>query len=248
MSQAANTDTTSSAGPADALVLVHGSAGSAGVWDIVRARLGDVRVPVMALDLPGHGARLHEPLLEPTIAAHASWVRQQVRDVGVERVVLAGHSLGSAITLRLALDAPDLVAHAVLIGAGARLRVLPALLERARTDPEASVTEMVELSYAPAHRDQAHAGLAALAPAAPGAIANDLCACDVFDVMSELAAVRVPVNILVGTEDRLTPPKYAQYLHDHIAGSQLYVIQGCGHALMDEAPDEVARALRAALD
>jgi pimeloyl-ACP methyl ester carboxylesterase len=201
----------------------------------------------MALDLPGHGAHLGEPLLAPTVADHVEWVRDELSSAHISRAVIAGHSLGSAIALRLALDDPSLVAHAVLIGSGARLRVLPALLERAATDPAATMAQLVEAGHAPTHAALAHAYLTALAPTAPGALANDLSACDVFDVMSELAALRVPITIVVGEHDRLTPPKYAQYLADQVLGSQLRVIPGVGHYVMDEAPDAVASALRDAL-
>jgi pimeloyl-ACP methyl ester carboxylesterase len=229
-------------GPADTLVLVHGSGDSARCWDGVRERLGDDGPRVVALDLPGHGTRTGEPLLEPSVVAYAGWVRDQLRAAGIARAMLAGHSLGSAIVLRLALDDPQLVAHAVLIGAGARLRVQPALLELARSD----AAQLVELGHAPEHAGLAAAYLASLAPIAPGALANDLAVCDGFDVMRELAALQTPVSILVGEHDRLTPPKYARYLAEHIVGSRLHVVAGAGHYLMDEAPDEVARALREA--
>jgi pimeloyl-ACP methyl ester carboxylesterase len=235
------------AGAANVLVLVHGSGDSARCWADALSRLSDLALRVVALDLPGHGARIAEPLPEPTADAYADWVRDHLHAQGVRRAVVAGHSLGSAIALRLALERPGEIAHAVLIGAGARLRVLPALLERARTEPAATMAELVALGHAPANAALAHTYFAALAPTTPAALANDLQACDGFDVMSQLDALRVATTILVGAEDRLTPPKYAQYLAEHIPGAQLRVVTGAGHYLTDEAPDAVARALRQAL-
>jgi pimeloyl-ACP methyl ester carboxylesterase len=209
----------------------------------VRKQVSVGATPVLALDLPGHGARAGEPLLAPRVAAYAAWVRDHLHTAGITHAVLAGHSLGSAIALRLALDHPALITHAVLIGAGARLRVLPAVLDLARSDPARAMTQLVELGHAPEHAELARAYHAALAPTAPGALANDLAACDDFDVMSELPALRVPTSILVGAHDRLTPPKYAQYLADHIAGARLQVLPDAGHYVMDEAPAAVAAAL-----
>lgn len=229
------------------LVLLHGSGDSARCWDDVRQRLRIAPTRILALDLPGHGARTDEPLPPPRVAAYAAWVRDQIRDARITHAVLAGHSLGSAISLRLALDEPDLIAHAVLIGAGARLRVVPALLQLARTEPARAMAQLVDLGHAPAHADLARAYLAALALTAPGALANDLAACDGFDVMSELDALRMPCTILAGEDDRLTPPKYAHYLAERIARAHLHIILGAGHYPMHEAPDKVAQAVRAAL-
>ena len=231
----------------DALVLIHGSGDSARCWDGVLQRLGNLPAHVIALDLPGHGARIAEPALAPTVDACAAWVRDQLRAERIERAVLAGHSLGSAIVLQLAITHPDLTSHAVLIGSGARLRVLPDLLERARTDPPGTIAQLVRMGHATEHDAFARASLAALAPSASWALANDLQACDCFDVIGQLEAVRVPTSILVGDQDRLTPPKYAQYLAAHIHGAHLTVVPGAGHYLMAEAPDEVARVLRDAL-
>lgn len=231
----------------EALVLIHGSGDSAQCWDVVRERLAGRATRILALDLPGHGQRAQEPLLAPSVGAHAAWVREHLRAAGLARGVLAGHSLGAAIVLRLALDHPELVAHAVLIGAGARMRVLPEMLQLAQSDPAEAMRRLVELGHAPDHADLARAYAAALAPTAPGALANDLAACDGFDVMGELDGLRVPTTVLVGAQDRLTPPKYARYLAERITGASLRMVPDAGHYLMDEAPDAVADTLAAAL-
>jgi pimeloyl-ACP methyl ester carboxylesterase len=199
----------------------------------------------VALDLPGHGKRVEEPLPDPaTVAEYAAAVRRDVGGHGLAGVTLVGHSLGSAIVLRLALDAPELVERIVLIGAGARLRVLPALLELAREQPETAWRQLVALGYAPGHGAMAEAYLDTSTPLAAGALYRDLAACDGFDVMAVLGAVRQPALVIVGAEDRLTPPKYAAYLAEHLPQATLVTIPDAGHSVMDEAPERVAAALR----
>ena len=46
-----------------------------------------------------------------------------------------------------------------------------------------------------------------------------------------------------GAEDRLTPVKYSQYLHEHIAGSTLRIVQNAGHYVMREQPQAVNQAI-----
>jgi pimeloyl-ACP methyl ester carboxylesterase len=66
--------------------------------------------------------------------------------------------------------------------------------------------------------------------------------------MREVDRIRVPAVVVCGAEDRLTPVKYARYLHERIPGALLAVIPGAGHMVMLEKPEEVNRALAACLD
>jgi pimeloyl-ACP methyl ester carboxylesterase len=50
--------------------------------------------------------------------------------------------------------------------------------------------------------------------------------------------------VFCGEEDELTPLRYAQYLNDHILGSELVVIPEAGHMVMLEKPKMTAEALR----
>ena len=227
------------------LVFIHGSGDSARCWDGVIQHLGELARGAVALDLPGHGGRVGEPLPDPaTVAAYAAGVRRDIEGRGLAGMILVGHSLGSAIALRLALDAADLVERVALIGAGARLRVLPALLELARAQPEVAWRQVVELGHAPGHEAVAEADASAAPPAAPDALYRDLSACDTFDVMAELGGVRQPALVIVGAADRLTPPKYAAYLVEHLPHATLVTIPDAGHYVMDEAPEAVATSLR----
>lgn len=232
---AANTPTT--------IVFVHGTGDSARAWDGVIAALPEQRC--LALDLPGHGAATGATLSAGAgVQAYADYVRAALARQGQAAVCLVGHSLGSAIALRLAIEAPALVSRLVLVGAGARLRVLPALLALAAASPDDAMCQVVELGFAPAHRAEANRYAAALAPTSPGTVLRDLAACDAFDMMSELGHVAQPALVVVGAEDRLTPPKYAAYLRDQLAQAHLVTIPGAGHYLNAEAPTQVAGAIR----
>jgi pimeloyl-ACP methyl ester carboxylesterase len=225
------------------LVFIHGSGDSAGVWDRVISHLAGY--DCVALDLPGHGARAVAPGPERvSVADYAEAVRDELARRGLVSVVLVGHSLGSAVALRLAVDAPELVGRLVLVGAGARLRVLPSLLEGAHADPLATDRRLAALAVASGNEALARAWVEQRPLPAQGMLYRDLAACDAFDMMAELGRVAQPTLVVTGAEDRLTPPKYATYLHDHIPNAQLVLVPHAGHYVMLEAPTEVAEALR----
>src|SRR5258706_8785900 len=106
------------------IVFVHGTGDSARAWDDVIVALPERRC--LALDLPGHGAAAGATLpVDAEVEAYADYVQAALARQGQAAVCLVGHSLGSAIALRLAVEAPALVSRLVLVGAGGRPRVLP---------------------------------------------------------------------------------------------------------------------------
>jgi pimeloyl-ACP methyl ester carboxylesterase len=76
----------------------------------------------------------------------------------------------------------------------------------------------------------------------------DLLACDQFEIMGEMEKIRLPVLIVCGKEDRLTPVKYSEFLNKKIAGSRREVIENAGHMVMLEAPKALSRTILSFLD
>ena len=224
------------------LLLVHGSGGTGLHWPEQVRRLAGRRV--LALDLPGHGRSPGPP--ERTVAAAAARVTALLDALAIPSAVVAGHSMGGAIALTLALETPERVAGLVLVGTGARLRVHPATLALT-ADPAqlaAAARQMAAFSFGPG------AGASLLEPfvegllaGAPGLLHQDLAACDVFDVMARLGEVTAPALVISGDEDRLTPPKYSEHLQAAIRGARRVRVPGAGHMVMLEAPERVAEAI-----
>ncbi|HEX3271614.1 MAG TPA: alpha/beta hydrolase [Ktedonobacterales bacterium] len=225
------------------LVFVHGSGDSAKSWALVIATLTDI--PCVALDLPGHGALIEQPgPYAMSVSDYAAFVRMEIERRKLTDARIVGHSLGGAIALQLALDAPDLVGGIALVGTGARLRVLPDLLAAAQTEQAAAQPQLTGFGFAPGHEEQRDRFLREMEPVASGTLYRDLAACDTFDRRDQLERITCPALIVVGTEDRLTPPKYATYLYDHLSQATLVEIAGAGHYLQQEAPEDLAEALR----
>ena len=224
-----------------AVVFIHGTGGDLNDWRYQLDGLSD-RFTVISLSLPGHGES--EGPAESTVPAFSQHVSGFIEILGLKKVVVVGCSLGSAITLWLALHPKPWLAGIGLVGSGGRLRVHPALLDGVleNKDRALEMLTVFALSQNPDDtvRELVHAKLQKN-PAQ--VIHDDLAACNAFDVMARLGEISVPVAIIVGEDDRLTPIKYSQFLHEGIPGSRLTAIPGAGHLVMLEQPGEFNSAL-----
>ena len=67
------------------------------------------------------------------------------------------------------------------------------------------------------------------------------------DGLEAAPRVRCPVLLVLGREDRMTPPRAARALAEAIPSAQTVVLDACGHMSMTERPDRVLDALREAI-
>ena len=96
------------------MVLLHGFGGWHGVWAPVASGLGG---RVLAYDLPGHGGSLDFPGAGPAKLA-AGAILADLAGRGIEAVHLAGHSMGGAIAVLMAIASPDRVRSLTLLAPG----------------------------------------------------------------------------------------------------------------------------------
>lgn len=226
------------------LVLVHGAGGTHLHWPPHLRRLEGHTV--YALDLPGHGRS--EGKGRTSVPEYRDVVLAWADAIGLEQFVLAGHSMGGAIAQEFALTFPTRLVGIVLVATGARLRVHPKILQGLQESPEETVRLIAEWAYGENPTDQMlRLYVRRMLEIPPEVTHGDFAACNVWDRMTDIGAITVPTLIIGGEADKLTPPKYARYLHDHIPNSRLVMVPGAGHMVMLEAPDLVAREIAAFL-
>jgi len=233
-----------SRGPFDpalpSLLMIHGAGGTGQVYQPQLSGLAG-RLNAASLDLPGHGATPGPG--RDTIAGYAEWL-EGFLGAGPLRPVLLGHSMGGAIALTVGLRRPELLRGLILLGTGARLRVMPAVLEGLARDFPATVKMIVPFSYGPGADPRTVAqGIEQMGATAPEVLLGDFTACDRFDLMERLGDIRLPTLVLVGDQDQMTPLKYSQRLAQAIPGAQMRVIAGAGHMLYLEQPRQVNQAV-----
>lgn len=218
------------------LILLHGAGGTYLHWPPHLRRLPATLV--YALDLPGHGRSRGAALA--TITAYQQLVEAFMAALAIEQAIIAGHSMGGAIALDLALATPHRVAGLVLVSTGARLRVHPTILQGLESDFAATTAQLVEWMYTPAFpSEQRERALAQLRTNAPQQLLTDFHACNQFDQRAAMSAVQQPTLILCGALDQMTPVSYSTFLQQTITGSELHLIDGVGHMPLVETPAAV---------
>ncbi len=239
------------------VMLVHGAGMDQSVWTLQGRYLAFHGWNALAVDLPGHGrARDQRPLA--TIEALADWLALLIRSIGDQPVAVVGHSMGALAALDLAGRYPELVAQLVLLGAAARMPVHPELLTLARAGDRRAVDLICDWGFG----RRAHLGgnplpggwmigtaRSLLLRAEPGVLATDLAACDQYgDGEARARFVRAPTLVVIGAEDRMTPPSAGRALAAAIPNAVSTVVEDAGHMMMIEQPEATLAALRTFLD
>ena len=236
------------------VVLLHAFPLDRTMWAPVAERLAAAGVPSVRVDLPGLGG---SPLPDgaPDLAASADAVVALLDRLGIARVVVAGVSMGGYVALATARRRPDRLAGLALVDTRAEPDAEPARAHRERVaaavEGEAGTRALAPMlagllgATSHATRPQLVAQVAAALQAArPEGVAWSQRAMAARpDATGELAGITVPVAVLVGLEDTLTPPEAARVLAAGLPDAVLTVLPGAGHLSPLEVPDDVAHAL-----
>ncbi len=214
------------------IVLIHGAGENHLVWPAGLRRLPDANV--YAIDLPGHGKSTGAG--RATIKDYADWLAAFLDRLGVAQAILIGHSMGGAIAQLMALLYPTCVAGLVLIATGAKLRVAPLLLELAQRDLAATVEWVSRSEWGSNVPEQlVRLGKQQMLTNRLEVIRGDYLACDSFDVRERLREIKAPTLIVSGTDDQLTPIKFATFMAENIPDARLVPVPEAGHMVMLEA-------------
>ena len=248
------------AGAGEPLLLVHGLGGSSGNWVEVLPDLAQ-RHRVIAVDLPGHGGSAAPPrgaTMDDFAAATAAVLDAE----GVESALVAGHSFGGLVALRLARSRPERVRGLLLIspaGIATTSRLVEALVIAAATIRPARAAARFRhrwaervwyrrvlfrpwfVSDADALSPRAtHGLLAAQERHTDTRVAGRAMVAD--DPRQDLTAITCPVVVLWGARDAQLPLQdafeYARRLR-----ARLRVVADCGHLVIVERPHAVVDAL-----
>jgi pimeloyl-ACP methyl ester carboxylesterase len=246
-------------GRGEPLLLLHGLGGNIASWDGVADALARTN-EVVALDLPGHGA---SPVLPGagTFGGIADAVATFIRDERLEGIAAVGMSLGGRVALEMARRG--------LVGATVALAPGGFWNDRERRYLKASLLAGGRLSrltrralpFLTRHK-AGRAALLAQISAKPGQVPPEtalrelrsFAATPTFgDLVRDLAEGPVqqgtestpgPVTIVWGRKDRLLLPRQAEQAMEAFPKARLHWVEGCGHYIAWDAPDETLRLIR----
>lgn len=225
------------------LVLVHGFMGGSAQWDSLLDPLRNL-CPVIAVDLPGFGANAALPPLD-SIGGYADWVIDYLRDRGVTRYHLLGHSMGGMIVQDMALKDATRIDRLVLYATGpvgvlpGRFETIEVSKQRALADgPEATARRISATWFLHGDAAPGYPACARVAECAgPAAIAAGLDAMQGWSGLAALSRIARETLILWGDRDRTYPWAQIERLWSDIPSSHLAVVPGCAHAVHAEKPD-----------
>lgn len=234
------------------VVLLHGAGMDHSVWRFQTRWLANRGWRVLAPDLPGHG-RSDGPVRR-SIPEWAAWLAEFVVDESAGPAAVVGHSMGALIAFESAAAFPALVERLVLVGFTPRMRVHPQLMEAARRDQD-TATELIAGWSMPRATAGGHpepgtwergAIVRLLQTSRAGVLAADLEACASYDAASRVSDIKVPITLISGGDDRMTPTCGAREAASQIPHAR-FVRLGTGHQPMVHQPRAFNRALAEAL-
>jgi pimeloyl-ACP methyl ester carboxylesterase len=194
------------------IVWIHGIGGSHHYWDDILPSFPGFRH--ISYDVRGMGDSegTDGPASLETWAADCNAL---LEELGVEQAIVAGTSMGGAITQRVAIDYPGRVNALLLLSTSSRVG-------QAATDNWMAQADRTEAEGKPR------------LAAAQRAVAA-------YNMDEELKSVAVPTLIIVGDADKTTPAGGSVIISRCIANSELEIYPGIGHGPLKEEPKAVER-------
>ncbi|HET6510976.1 MAG TPA: alpha/beta hydrolase [Candidatus Kapabacteria bacterium] len=240
-------------GSGPALILIHAFPFSSKMWSELVSSLSDLDISIATIDLPGFGST---PNAEWTMESISQEIYEAITSEGIERPILCGLSMGGYIALSYCKNYPLTVAGLILADTKAaadpeevkqdREKFAQDALKRgAIAGTERNLAKMTSEWTKQNAPDVAKQIESWMLEADPQAIANALRAmAGRPDTMEMLASISVPVLLIVGEEDKVTPPSEMEKMAAVLPNATVVKIKDASHMSANEKPREFADAIR----
>jgi 3-oxoadipate enol-lactonase len=234
------------------VIFLHGIGGAARAWRSQIAAFSD-RYRTVAWDMPGYGGSA--PLANVSIATLAGALQDFLRQIGAERAILVGHSIGGMIVQQWLVKHPRMAAAVVLAQTSPAFgkaegdwqkqfieaRLGP--LDRGETMKSLAPTLVKELVG-----DDPDAGGMEVARDCMGSVPEAsyramMLALLGFDQRNALGDIAIPTLVLSGSKDRNAPAPMMAKMATYIPFSTYVELQGAGHLVNLERPEAFDTAL-----
>jgi pimeloyl-ACP methyl ester carboxylesterase len=253
------------AGAGEALLLIHGMAGSSATWRAVIPELAK-RYRVVAPDLLGHGESA-KPRGDYSLGAFAAWLRDLLDELGIRQATVIGQSLGGGVAMQFTYQHRDYCQRLVLISSGGLgpdlnwiLRLLSApgaelVLPVVAPQPVLNLGAKLGSWLTSAGIQSPRAGEMWSAyrslsdrPTRQAFLRTLRSVVDYRgQAVSALGKIHVsyglPTLLIWGEQDRIIPVAHGYAAHEAVPGSRLEVLAGVGHFPHVESPTAVVDIL-----
>ena len=233
-------------GEGEVLILLHGLMGALSNWDdVVTEFKKDYRVIIPLLPL------YDLPLLTTGVKSLAKFVHKFVKHKELSNITVLGNSLGGHVGLIYTLNHPEEVKALVLTGSSGLYEnafggsfprresydFIKEKVEFTFYDPATATKELVDEVYQIVNDRIKVIKILAMAKSAIR-----------HNMSKDIHNIKVPVCLIWGRNDKITPPDVANEFHQLLPNSELNWVDHCGHAPMMERPVEFNIYLKKFLD
>lgn len=249
-----------------ALLLLHGYAETAEIWNEVAADLAR-EFRVIALDQRGHGQSSHAPDRDYTRATQVEDLEAIVDELGLRSLTLVGHAMGGAAAVAYAAEHPEIVTALIIVETAPEvlrsgvenLRRLVGSADRFNSLDEAIQTFREFFPYATDEQLERRV-LGSLAQDENGdyvwnfdPVFRDPTARPpepdpgqrrLSDLWDSADRVQCPTMLVRGAETNMLTPEAIQRLHRRIHGSRVSLIEDAGHNVPTDQPAALALNVR----
>ncbi|NEA51473.1 alpha/beta hydrolase [Streptomyces sp. SID10815] len=245
-------------GSGDPIVLVHGTPYSSYLWRDIAPALARTR-KVFFFDHLGFGQSDQREGQDLSLAAHARTFAGLLDHWELSRPSVVAHDIGGAVALRTLLleerSYQDLTLFDAVSGGEWERGLFRLFLEHAEVFqqlPGYAHEALVAGHLRHATRAGFRPGIldAFLSPwrGETGQAAfyrqyTQIRQADTVPYEHLLSDISIPVQLIWGREDRILPPRYAEWLHAHIPHAELHWIEDAGHLLQEDAPGQLLACL-----
>jgi len=223
------------AGKGETLVLLHGLMGEMSNWEPVIDHFKDqyhILVPILPI--------YELPILTLGVKSLSKFVHRFIKFKKLSQVVLVGNSLGGHIGLVFTIAHQEHVKALVLTGSSGlyenafggsfpRRESYDYIREKVAFtfyDPATATKELVDEVFKTVNERSRVIRILALAKSAIR-----------HNMSKDLVRITIPVSLIWGKQDKVTPPEVAEEFHELLPNSELNWVDLCGHAPMMERPD-----------
>ncbi len=256
-------------GEGEPVVFLHGNGSmvqdfaSSGVLDLAAKSYR-----VFAFDRPGFGCSERPSDRSWTPAAQAKLFHMAFAQMGIARPVVVGHSWGTLVALRLAVDYPNDVSRLVLLSgyyfptlrldtwmsAPGAMPVLGPIIQYtispilARLASKSAIKNMFDPRLVSERFNASYSKEMAARPSQLEAVASEtaMMPMAVETIVDHYSSVTVPVRIFAGDQDNVVDTDaQSTRLQDYLANSQLHVEKGVGHMIHHAIPEKIVASLAA---
>ena len=243
-------------GPDDApvIIFIHGFPFNKSMWDGQRAELKE-NTRVIAYDIRGHG-KSEEGNEDFSIDLFVNDLIGLMDALKLDKVTLCGLSMGGYIALGAITKYPERFDSLVLSDtnciadtAEGKEKRMNAIKNIKENGVEKYTDEMIKNLFATESFSTRQSVITRVKEMMNKTSQTSLCKtllalAERKETCSKLEAIKVPVLIIVGKEDKITPPAAARAMHEKIKDSRLCILNHAGHVANMENPEEFTEQLK----